>query len=194
MPACIVIQPFGIITNIIILIIELMVIVSVTNKIFSRETFETKENLYKHTVFKENYKYWLIGNTIPLVIIIFLIFSGKIFDFCEGMDCDIPFILKCLFYCYHRRYIIIFTAFFLTSLTVKLLKKDLPVYFYGSINIFSLILGYTIYHIIDNLFIRCIQIKGDGDTFFASIFFFIFSPIIGGFIVDIYRHFFSIKK
>lgn len=202
MLACIGPQPLNVITNSIILIIELIIIVSVTNKIFSLKTFETQEMLNKHTVFKENYKYWIIGNTIPLAIIIFhIILIEWIIPFCEGMDTDtqvakVRFIINGLFYVCHFQFFIIFISLslFLTSLIVKLLKKDLPFYFYASINLFSLILGYPFFGVVYNSVPQCYGIIKDDYrvNIFTDIFFFIIYiiiPIIGGFIVDIYRCF-----
>jgi len=135
----------------------------------------------------DNLKYWFLGNLISFIINIFYIMLLIILY---------PLLFLLQTSDYYPAIIMPFIPSFLAGLIIKIKKKDLPIYYYGTVNL--------VIQFILALFIHIASVEdfmehpypetnrpGSFKIFFFQYVFFqtIIASVLGGVIVEIYRFF-----
>lgn len=174
-----------------ILITEIVAIIIIYKLLLymEKKAFEENKNVYnKISLLKENLKIWFWGNCIVLNIGLLIEISVILFCIYETVLPGIICVFLILVYSY--RFVLDFILIFLTALILKVIKQDLPVYYYTSISLFFIILGLPLLIIISSGIVPVNVIASDffNLDFIRRIYIFISLSLLGGGIVDLYRY------
>lgn len=132
-----------------------------------------------------DFKYWLFGNILVLIsgfLIVFLFILFELFENYTGR------LIQFLTVCFYLKAFFFYMAIFLIALGLKLIKRDLPVYFYSSISFLTIFLGYPCLKEITSWFYPPLF---EIERFFGYsslhvLYLVLCSSLIGGSVVDVY--------
>ena len=129
---------------------------------------------------KKNFKYWVIGNVLTLnmglVIIAFLMSWEKLVP---GFYVNSLMSEETLFIGF----------VFLAGLVIKLIRQELPFYFYGTIGVLFIILAKPGVEILYFFIVKNFGITIEFFLPLKLVLLIILFSFLGGLIIDIYRHF-----
>jgi hypothetical protein len=184
------------------LIIEIITIFAIY-KIYlikKMEALEKNKEAYNKFLFlKEDLKYWLYGNIVVMNTVFLIVILSHFIDFYEGVDNLNKELFRAIFAFLQYKIFVLSLTLILTSLTIKFIRQNMSLRYYGSICLLTIMIGYPCIMILQTLTRKIYSYFEPINWYFPEfpipifISFLIIFPIIGGSIVDICRYIVKLK-